>query len=135
MPTPYRARLDERAFLNFPGFHGGAYVVAWVEDTSERELEEPQPWLFGLATTSPRVILEIADCERRINLEFDLSSEDARANSLHKVDTLVAVLRRFREALAEEARLYEERERALAAESRATRFRRRRRRRELDPSH
>src|SRR5262249_4322393 len=35
MGIPYRARVDERAFLNLPGFHGGAYVVAYVEDTSE----------------------------------------------------------------------------------------------------
>jgi hypothetical protein len=26
MGIPYRARVDERAFLNLPGFHGGAYV-------------------------------------------------------------------------------------------------------------
>ena len=26
MGLPYRARVDERWFLNLPGFHGGAYV-------------------------------------------------------------------------------------------------------------
>ena len=36
MVNPYKARVDERAFLNLPGFHGGAYVVGYVEDTSER---------------------------------------------------------------------------------------------------
>jgi hypothetical protein len=34
MGIPYRARVNERWFLNLPGFHGGAYVVAYVEDTS-----------------------------------------------------------------------------------------------------
>jgi hypothetical protein len=41
MPIPYRARVDERRFLNLPGFHGGAYVVAYVEDTSDRH---PYRW-------------------------------------------------------------------------------------------
>ena len=35
MTIPYRARVNERWFLNLPGFHGGAYVMAFVEDTSE----------------------------------------------------------------------------------------------------
>ena len=35
MGLPYRARVNERWFLNLPGFHGGAYLVAYVEDTSE----------------------------------------------------------------------------------------------------
>ena len=39
MGLPYRARVNERWFLNLPGFHGGAYVVAYVEDTRERGLE------------------------------------------------------------------------------------------------
>ena len=38
MRNPYRARVDERHFLNLPGFHGGAYVQAYVEDTTDREI-------------------------------------------------------------------------------------------------
>jgi len=30
-----RVRVNERWFLNLPGFRGGAYVMAFVEDTSE----------------------------------------------------------------------------------------------------
>jgi hypothetical protein len=37
MDIPYRARVNERWFLKLPGFHGGAYVVAYVEDTTDRE--------------------------------------------------------------------------------------------------
>jgi hypothetical protein len=39
MLNPYAARVDGRAFLNLPGFHSGAYVVAYVEDTSKRECD------------------------------------------------------------------------------------------------
>lgn len=38
MPNPYKARVDVRCFLNLPGLHGGAYVVAYVEDTSARKI-------------------------------------------------------------------------------------------------
>ena len=35
MGIPYRARVNERWFLNLPGFHRGAYIVAYVEDTTD----------------------------------------------------------------------------------------------------
>ena len=44
MPNPYKARVDVRRFLNLAGFHGGAYVVAYVEDTSSRELSKRDPF-------------------------------------------------------------------------------------------
>jgi hypothetical protein len=120
MFMPYRARVDERWFLNLPGFHGSAYVVAYVEDTSQRGLQydaccgddgcEDCPYNF-----EPRMILEIADCSDRINLEFDVDSEAGRANSLHKLDTLIAALRVFREGVVAEFEPYDVRERELAA--------------------
>ena len=39
MGLPYRARVDERTLLNLPGFHSGAYVYVYVEDTSLRGLQ------------------------------------------------------------------------------------------------
>jgi hypothetical protein len=108
MPNPYKARVDVRRFLNLPGFHGGAYVVAYVEDTTERE--SPTHGVLH-----PRIILEIADCSDRINLEFELHSELNVENSLHKVDLLRDALAVFRDGLVEEARLYRERERRSEA--------------------
>jgi hypothetical protein len=117
MGIPYRARVDERWFLNLPGFHRGAYVVAYVEDTTDRGLEtgvhcdhdrEHCPYNF-----EPRMILEISDCNDRINLEFDVDSEAGRVNSLHKLDTLIAALRVFRSGIVEEFDEYDRRERDL----------------------
>lgn len=115
MGIPYRARVNERAFLNLPGFHGGAYVLAYVEDTSERgviECDDPEctrcPRNF-----EPRMILELADCSDRIELWFDVDSESRRDNSLHKVDTLIAALRVFRKGLVDEFAQYDRREREL----------------------
>ncbi len=81
MPNPYKARVDVR---RLPGFHGGAYVVAYVEDTSARELTKRDP--FGYESSryvnpQPRIILAIADCSNRINLEFELDSELDRSGA------------------------------------------------------
>jgi hypothetical protein len=119
MGIPYRARLNERTLLNLPGFHGGAYVYVYVEDTSERELlHEPDcdpgceccPRNF-----EPRTYLCIADCDRTIRLSFDVDTEAYRENSLHKLDTLLAAVGAFRAALVEEFEPHDRRERELEA--------------------
>jgi len=53
---------------------------------------------------------QIADCANTINLEFSLDSPVYRENSLFKVDTLLGALNRFRDGLAAEAELAEQRE-------------------------
>jgi hypothetical protein len=117
MGIPYRARVNERWFLNLPGFHGGAYVVAYVEDTGDCGPRHA-PYCDDDCPDcpenfEPRTILEIADCSERVNLYFDVDSELARTNSLHKLDTLIAALRVFRKGLEEEFEHYERREREL----------------------
>jgi hypothetical protein len=113
MPNPYKARVDVRRFLNLPGFHGGAYVVAYVEDTSPRKIAKRD--LFGNTSSRyvnprPRVILEIADCSERVNLEFEIDSDLNTENSLHKLDSLIEALNELRSGLLEEADLYRERD-------------------------
>ena len=88
------ARIDERTILNLPEFDGGAHVRCYVEDTSARRKHR-----------DARIKLRIADCCHQINLEFSLSSEEARENALYKANTLIAALHRFRDALAEETEL------------------------------
>ena len=119
MGMPYRARINERTLLNLPGFHGGAFVYVYVEDTSKRELlREPYcdsdceccPRNF-----EPRTELEIADCSRRITLEFDIETPEERENSLHKLDTLEIAIRVFRDALEAEFEPYDRREALLAS--------------------
>jgi hypothetical protein len=90
-----RAHVDERVRLNRPGYYGDAYVRVLVEDTSDRR-----------KAVEPRIRLRIADCSNTINLEFSLSTAGHRENSLHKVDTLLASLQRFRAGLAAEAELF-----------------------------
>lgn len=120
MGYPYRARVNERVFLNLPGFHGGAYVLAYIEDTSERGLTRDNGCDDATCTRcpynfEPRMILELADCTDRIQLELDVDSEAGRANSLHKLDTLLAALRVFRRGLVDEFEQYDRRQRELDA--------------------
>ena len=97
------ARVDERLVLNLPDFDGGAYVRVFVEDTSRRTLRRRR-------VPSPRLRLRIADCVNEVNLEFSVESAELRDNSLHKIDTLLAALHRFRDGLVAEAELYAQRE-------------------------
>jgi len=57
-------------------------------------------------------MLTIADCRRRIQLEFFLGTVRARRESLRKLDLLLNVLGSFRNALLTEARAITEAERA-----------------------
>jgi hypothetical protein len=115
-PPRGRARRSgkrgERWFLDLPCFHGGAFVVAYVEDTSARGLHDCDE-CNERENFEPRTILEIADCNDRIALEFEIYSDARRANSLYKLDTLVAALRVFRKGLEEEFAEYDRREQEL----------------------
>ena len=119
MGMPYRARINERTLLNLPDFHAGAFVYVYVEDTSERHLKR-DPYCEADCNCcphnfEPRMILEIADCHRVIDLSFDVDTADGRENSLHKLDTLTAALGAFRAALVEEFEPYDRRTQELEA--------------------
>lgn len=99
------ARVDERRLLNLPDFDGGAHVRVFVEDTTNRRVRRRH-------LPSPRLKLRIADCLHEIHLEFSVDSPESRQNSLHKIETLIGALERFRAGLTAEAELRAERERA-----------------------
>ena len=104
MRNPRRIRVTERRFLNLPGYHGGAYVLAYVEDTTDRASANgagPCP--------APQVDFEIGDGDGRVVLHFCLATAAERLNAFHKVDALIETLVRFRAGLAAEADLQVER--------------------------
>jgi hypothetical protein len=102
-PARTGARVDERVRLNFPEFDGGAHVRAFVEDTSVHRIRRRE-------LPSPRLKLRIADCMNQIHLEFSVDSHELRRNSLHKIETLIETLERFRGGLRAEAELRAARE-------------------------
>jgi hypothetical protein len=101
-PRTRTARVNEYARLNRPGLYGDAYVRVFVEDTTARRRH---------CGADPQLVLQIADCTNTINLEFSLETAQLRENSLFKVDTLLGALHRFRDGLAAEAELAQQRER------------------------
>jgi hypothetical protein len=52
-------------------------------------------------------MLTLADCRRRVQLEFFLGTKDARRLALEKINLLIDVLTRFRDALQKEIALIE----------------------------
>lgn len=88
-------RFYARRFLNRPGHHGGAYVLASVEDTTKYKLEDGDAWAE----------FELADCARRISLEFPLTTGKERRNSLRKARLVAKVATEFADALEKEVAL------------------------------
>ena len=114
----YRARVDERTFLNLPGFrNGNAFVYVYVEDTSAREP------MYGEYCTDecptcptnfePRMILEVCDGDDVASFGFDVDTPRGRENSLYKLDSLIAALRVFRTGFVAEFAPYDRREREI----------------------
>jgi hypothetical protein len=87
--------LRKRVFLNPVSTGHTSYILAEVESSRDGEYK------WG------HYMLTIADCRRRIQLEFFLGSRTARRISLKKINLLIDVLTRFRDALIKERDLIE----------------------------
>jgi hypothetical protein len=90
-----RFSFRKRVFLNPISTGQTSYILAEVESSRSGEYK------WG------HCMLTIADCRRRIQLEFFLGTRQARRISLRKIDLLISVLTKFREALAKEIALLE----------------------------
>lgn len=80
----------KRAFLNPESTNLPSYIVAHVQTGHDG----PYRWGDNL--------IIIGDCKRMIKLEFFLGTKRARRISLAKIDLLLKILTRFRDALAKE---------------------------------
>ncbi|HSE19644.1 MAG TPA: hypothetical protein VLB46_21475 [Pyrinomonadaceae bacterium] len=90
----------KRVFLASISTGHTSYILAEVESSRGGE----NKW--------GHCMLTIADCRRRIQLEFFLGTVRARRESLRKLDLLLKVLGSFRNALLREAQVITEFERA-----------------------
>jgi hypothetical protein len=90
----------KRVFLASVSTGHTSYILAEVESSRGGEYK------WG------HCMLTIADCRRRIQLEFFLGTVRARRESLRKLDLLLQVLGSFRNALLAEAQAITEFERA-----------------------
>ena len=87
--------LRKRSFLNPASTGYTSYIFAEVESSD------------GGAYKWGNYLLTIADCKRVIKLEFFLGTKQGRRIALRKINLLIDVLTRFRDALAREIALIE----------------------------
>lgn len=92
--------LRIRSFLSPTSTGHSSYILAEVESSQNGEYK------WGT------YMLTIADCRRRIQLEFFLGTKRARRISIAKINLLIEVLTRFRDALLKEHELIEKFEQA-----------------------
>lgn len=83
----------KRSFLNPTSSGHTSYILAEVESSQSGEYR----WGTNMLT--------IADCKRIIRLEFFLGRTQERRRSLKKINLLIEILTRFRDALIKEAEL------------------------------
>jgi hypothetical protein len=85
----------KRVFLSPISTDSTAFIQAIAENS------------FNGSDSLANFILIIADCKRRIMLEFVMSSAYMRKRNLAKLDRLVKVINEFSEAVHAEAKLIE----------------------------
>ncbi len=117
MGLPYRARIDERQFLELPGVgENEDYVFAYVEDTSRRDLEWDPECEEGCyccpENPEPRIYLELGRPGESFRLRLFVHGA-GRDQSLHAIDTLTAALQAMRTAVVAEGHEYDRRQRQL----------------------
>lgn len=88
----------KRAFLNSITTGQPSFVFA-VAESSE-----------GGKKTYGNYVLTVADCKRMIELEFPLTNQRARKQSLAKIDLLAEVINQFKQTIHAEAELINKRQ-------------------------
>ena len=87
-----RYHVRRREFLN-EDVEMPAFIIGVVEDTRELPDEPADKWKWGT------IVLDLADCSRRVSFDFDLNDADARANSLRKINLIAEVVNAVRDAI------------------------------------
>ena len=90
-----RYHVRRREFLN-EDTELPAFIIAVVEDTRDLPDDPEDHWKWGT------VVLDLADCSRRVSFDFDLNDSSARANSLRKINLIAEVVNEVRDAIAVE---------------------------------
>jgi hypothetical protein len=79
-----------RALLNKAGYQSTAAIVAEIENTESVEQDRYY---------RPRYTLQLSNCDRSISFDIEMHDAAARANSLHKVRTMIKHLQAFEKGL------------------------------------
>lgn len=88
--TKYHVR--KRIFLN-RDLDMRAFVIGIVEDTREIPDENESGWQYGT------IQLNLADCYRHVEFDFNMDSKTSRANSLYKIRRIAEIVNNVRDAI------------------------------------
>lgn len=92
--TKYHVR--KRMFLN-RDLDKRAFAIGIVEDTREIPDANEDGWNSGW------IELVLADCYRHVSFDFNLLTKEDRADSLHKIRRIAAIVNAVRDAIETEA--------------------------------
>lgn len=73
-----------------------AFIIGIVEDTRAIPDDDAELWSQG------DIVLDLADCSRRISFYFNMYSPEQRANSLRKINLIAEVVNAVRDGIARE---------------------------------
>jgi hypothetical protein len=93
MKTTARYHVQRREFLN-EDLDLPAFIIGIVQDTRDLPDEPADDWKWAT------VILDFADCSRRVSFDFDLSDSASQASSLRKINLIAEVVNAVRDAIA-----------------------------------
>lgn len=89
-----------RAFLNLPGHHSTAAIVAEIIDTADWPANRaPSGEEYETYNVEPSVTCQITDCDSAVRIECDILTANQLENSLYKLDTLIEAFQALREGL------------------------------------
>src|ERR1700674_1105814 len=92
-----RYHVRRREFLN-DNPELPAFIIGVVEDTRDLPDDPEDHWKWGT------VVLDLADCSRRVSFDFDLNDAASRANSLRKINLIAEVVNGVRDERAVEVK-------------------------------
>lgn len=95
-----KKKFYRRLWLNKPGFHSSAHVIARVAQEIRKDKKTGKVWKEIDAS------FLISDCSRNVSLDFSVYGEGARydrelKNTIYKAHTLLHVVQDFIAALEE----------------------------------
>lgn len=86
--------FKKRKFLNKNGYYSMAAICASIDISTWKNSE-------GGVVTSIYPEISIADCSRKITLDFDINTKGSRKNSFYKLNLLIDTLTEMRDKLEE----------------------------------
>ena len=92
--TKYHVR--KRLFLN-SDLEMRAFAIGIVQDTRGIPNENEDDWKWGI------IELTMADCNRQVSYDFNLSTKASRRNSLYKIRRIAEIVNAVKDAIETEA--------------------------------